>query len=165
MFTPRCMKFVCFSFSPFPSTNMRQGRISPSTWALGQSPCRQNTWLCWACSSRSHSLPPHSLLNFLHTSHPTSCYSIISYNHFLFLDLLVVISINLFTTSSPGETLRPIQSADVPEEEAVHESSGNVDFSLFVRALDVFCTSNSKQKKIESEHFPLPFLPYSPLTI
>ncbi len=77
----------------------------------------------------------------------------------------MVIFINLFTTSSPGEILLPIPIADVPEEEAVHESSGNVDFSLFVRALDVFCTSNSKQKKIESEQFPLPFLPYPPSTI
>jgi hypothetical protein len=35
--------------------------------------------------------------------------------------------------------------------EGVHEHTGEVDFKMFVRTLDVFCTGNTAERKIESK--------------
>ena len=45
------------------------------------------------------------------------------------------------------DCLEPEAHAD--SAEGVHEHTGEVDFKMFVRTLDVFCTANTAQRKIE----------------
>lgn len=41
-----------------------------------------------------------------------------------------------------------MRAADLAD---VHEHTGEVDFKMFVRTLDVFCAGNTAERKIESK--------------